>query len=180
MNPVSKDSKHLGGAVRTDCLETQPWDASLVAAPKAKLSEVIDLDTPERVKREPVESALEPPSQLAEAVSAPIPEPIEPEPSQHESPTPKPIEPEPSQHESPIPKLIEPEPSQHESPIPKPIEPEPCQHAAPAIGASSATHSPEPTPKPKPSSLLYADDLTPEKQVQCCKTNQLLENEEKA
>ena len=122
VNPPIEDSKPLGGAVRPDCLETQPWDASAVA-PTTKV--VIDLDTPERVKREPLEAAVEPPSQLAEPVSGPIPEPSQ----LAESPIPKPIEPEPSQRT--------------ESPIPKPIEPEPSQHAAPANGVSIATDSPE-------------------------------------
>ena len=153
MNPPIEDSKPLGGAVRSDCLETQPWDASAVA-PATKV--VIDLDTPERVKREPLEAAVEPPSQLAglaEPVSGPIAEPSQ----LTESPIPKPMEPEPSQRT--------------ESPIPKPIEPEPSQHAAPPNGVSNATNSPEPTPKPKPPSLLYGDDLSPEKQVRCYKTN---------
>ncbi|CAE7197320.1 hypothetical protein AK812_SmicGene350 [Symbiodinium microadriaticum] len=147
VNPPIEDSKPLGGAVRSDCLETQPWDASAVA-PATKV--VIDLDTPERVKREPLEAAVEPPSQLAglaEPVSGPIAEPSQ----LTESPIPKPMEPEPSQRT--------------ESPIPKPIEPEPSQHAAPPNGVSNATNSPEPTPKPKPPSLLYGDDLSPEKQV---------------
>ena len=188
--------------MQMDHLETQPWDG-VAASPPSKHLEVIDLDTPkkDRVKQEPLDSdavvsstaplmepgllpvaeqdpyagAEEPePSELPEST---IPTPMEPEPSQHaESPIPKPFEPEPSQQaESPIPKPVEAEPSQQaESPIPKPFEPEPSQQAASAHGVSNALSSPDPTPKPKPSAALYANDLTPGKQVLCCKINKTI------